>query len=143
MPPSHSHWSITHGQIRAVTAAASCGEACSDVREVERSSGTDPDLVWSDPPAAADRLGPDHRDRDDGGAGLEREPPDALAGLGRATRAHARPLEEDEDDLAALEQLLRGRDRVGVGGAAIDRERAEALRIHASSRFANSSFLAT
>ena len=25
-PPSHSHWSITFGQMRSVTAAASCGE---------------------------------------------------------------------------------------------------------------------
>ena len=28
-PPSHSHWSITLGQMRSVTAAASCGDACS------------------------------------------------------------------------------------------------------------------
>ena len=28
-PPSHSHCSITFGQMRSVTAAASCGEACS------------------------------------------------------------------------------------------------------------------
>jgi hypothetical protein len=26
-PPSHSHWSITFGQMRSVTAAASCGDA--------------------------------------------------------------------------------------------------------------------
>ena len=26
-PPSHSHWSITHGQMRSVTAPASAGEA--------------------------------------------------------------------------------------------------------------------
>jgi hypothetical protein len=34
-PPSHSHCSITHGQMRSVTAAASCGEAsgtCGKVR---------------------------------------------------------------------------------------------------------------
>ena len=28
-PPSHSHWSITFGQMRSVTAAASCGVAVS------------------------------------------------------------------------------------------------------------------
>jgi hypothetical protein len=28
-PPSHSHWSITFGQMRSVTAAASCGETSS------------------------------------------------------------------------------------------------------------------
>ena len=28
-PPSHSHWSITLGQMRSVTAAASCDVACS------------------------------------------------------------------------------------------------------------------
>ena len=33
-PPSHSHWSITLGQMRSVTAAASCGEAFSTLGKV-------------------------------------------------------------------------------------------------------------
>ena len=85
-PPSHSHWSITHGQIRSVTAPASAGEALLDLREAQRAAGADPDLVRADPPAAADVLGADHGDGDDGRAGLEREPADAALAACRASR---------------------------------------------------------
>ncbi len=33
-PPSHSHWSMTLGQMRSVTAAASCGDAFSTLGKV-------------------------------------------------------------------------------------------------------------
>src|SRR2546421_448139 len=45
------------------------------VREGERATAADADLVGSDAPAAADGLGADHGERDDGSAGLERESP--------------------------------------------------------------------
>ena len=68
---------------------------------------------------------PMQRDGHDGGAGLQRQAPDAA--LGRAERAGpgAGALGEDHDDVAALEDPPRGVHRVAVAVAAIDREGAE------------------
>ena len=114
-----------------------------DEREAQRAAGADPHLVRADPPAAADRLGADHRDRDDRRAGLEREPADAA--LGRAERAGPDPraLGEDQHDVPAREDRLGGLDHVAVAGAAVDRERAERVEDPRLPRAPNSSFLAT
>ena len=124
-PPSHSHWSITLGQMRSVTAAASGPVAVSTLRELQRRADAHADLVRADQDALADRLGAAHRDRDDRRAGLEREPADAALGLAERAGADARALGEDQHRVAALEDRLRGLDHVRVGGAAADRERAE------------------
>ena len=144
VPPSHSHCSITHGQIRAVTAAASCGEASCTCGKRSGAAGTDPHLVRADPPSAADRLGADHGDRDDRRTGLERKTPDALARLAERAGPGPRPLGEDEHDLAALEQRLGGahRSRVGRRRDRPGRRRARSGATPAS-RWRNNSFLAT
>ena len=124
-PPSHSHWSITHGQIRSVTAPASAGDGCSTTGNRSARPGPDPDLVRTDPHALADRLGADHGDRHDRRAGLQREPADPAAGRAERARTGPRALREDQDDVSAREDRLGGDDRLGVRRAALDRERAE------------------
>ena len=124
-PPSHSHWSITFGQIRSVTAAASCGEACSTFGKVSGGADADAHLVRADAPAAADGLGADDGDGHDGRAGLEREAADAALGAAERAGADARALGEDQDAVAAREDRLGGREHVLVAGAALDREGAE------------------
>ena len=116
-PPSHSHCSITHGQIRSVTAPASAGEGSCDLREAQRAPGADPDLVRPDPPAAADGLGADHGDRDDRRAGLERQPADAALGLAERAGPDPRALGEDQHDVAAGEDRLGGLDHLVVARA--------------------------
>ena len=117
-PPSHSHWSITLGQMRSVTAAASWRGGLLDLREVQRRADPHADLVRADAEALADRLGADDRDRDDRRAGLEREPADAALGLAERAGTGARALGEDQHRVAALEDRLGGLDHVGVAGAA-------------------------
>ena len=117
-PPSHSHWSITLGQMRSVTAAASGAVRLVDLREVQRGADAHADLVRADAEALADRLGAVDRDRHDGRSRLEREAPDAALGLAERAGARARALGEDQHRVAALEDRLRGLDEVRVGGAA-------------------------
>ena len=52
-PPSHSHCSITFGQMRSVTAAASGALGLLDPREGERPADPDADLVRAEAPAVA------------------------------------------------------------------------------------------
>ena len=117
--------------------------AC-DEREGERRADADADLVRPDAPALADRLGADHRDRDDGRAGLEREPADAAARAAERAGADARALGEDQ------RRRRRGRGSPWRSRACPRRSRrARPGRRRASSaasalkRLRNSSFLAT
>ena len=87
VPPSHSHCSATHGQMRLGDGAGELRRGLGDVREAQRAPGADADLVRADAPAAADRLGADDGDRDDGRAGLQREAADAALAARRARRA--------------------------------------------------------
>ena len=126
-PPSHSHWSITHGQMRSVTAAASVRDGACTCGKVSGAADADADLVRADAPALADRLGADDGDGDDGRAGLEREPADAAARAAERAGADARALGEDQDGVAAGEDRLGGLDHVRVALAAADREGAEVV----------------
>ena len=93
------------------------------MRERERAAGPDPDLVGADPPAAADGLGADHGDRDDGDAGLEGEAADAALGLAERARTYAGALGEDQHDVPARKDLLGGLDHVVIARAPVDGER--------------------
>ena len=94
-PPSHSHWSITHGQMRSVTAAGELAGGASTLREGERAAGADAELVGPDTPAAADVLGADDGDRDDRAPVSSASRPTPRLG-GRAGRGAARALGEDQ-----------------------------------------------
>ena len=95
------------------------------MREAQRAAGADPDLVRSDPPAAPNRLGADHRDRHDWRGGLEREPADAAPRLAERPGADARALGKDQNDVAPGQDRLGGVDHVGVTRTPVDREGAE------------------
>ena len=114
----------TFGQMRSVTAAASCGERV-DLREGERPADPRADLLRADAPALADVLGADQRDRDDRRAGLQREAADTALGAPERARPGAGALGEDQDAVAALEDRPRGLEHVRVAGAAAHREGAE------------------
>ena len=96
-----------------------------DAREGQRAADADAHLVRADAPAAADGLGADDGDGHDRHAGLEREAPDAALGLAERARADPGALGEDDDDVAALQDLAGRGHRVLVGVAAVDREGAE------------------
>ena len=124
-PPSHSHWSITLGQMRSVTAAASCGEAASTCGKVSGRPTRmrtlcgrmrQPLRIASVPITATGTTGR---------AGLQREPADAAPGAPERAGPDARALGEDQHRVAAGEDRLRGLEHVGVALAAADREGAE------------------
>ena len=100
-PPSHSHWSITFGQMRSVTAAASCGEACSTFGKVSGRPMRTRTLCGRMRQPRAHGLGADHRDGDDRRAGLQRQAADAALGAAERAGADARALGEDQDAVAA------------------------------------------
>ncbi len=62
------------------------GRGVLGLREGDGLAGAQPDLARADLPAAADVLGAEHGDRQDRGAGLEREPADAAVRAPRASR---------------------------------------------------------
>ena len=114
-------------------------------RETAAASGPHAHLVRTQPPAPADRVGADHRDRDRPGRRSR-----APAGRRRASGWPSGPggcgaLGEDQHDLAAGEQLLGGLDRVAVAVATVDRECAERASAASCSTgwSSNSSRLAT
>ena len=125
-PPSHSHCSSMLGQIRDVTVAASAGEGWSVRGKVIARPIRSLTLRGRIRQPAADLLGPVDGDREHGGAGLERQPPDAAPRARQRSGAVAGPLGEDADGAAALEHAARRRHRVLVGLAAPDREGPEA-----------------
>ena len=96
-------------------------------REGERRPAADVHLDRLDPPAAAGALRVRHGDRDHRLAALEGQAPDTALGPRKRARADAGALGEDHHGLPALEQGERGVHRLLVGGAAPDRERAEAV----------------
>ena len=141
-PPSHSHWSITFGHTRSVTAAASCGEGFSTFGKVSGAADPDPHLVRADAPALADRLGPDHGQRHDRRAGLQRQAADAALGAAERAGPDARALGEDQHAVAAVEDRPRGLQHVAVAGAPVDGEGAERVAgTSATSRCRKSSSL--
>ena len=81
--------------------------------------------MGADHHALADRLGADHGKWHDRRSGLQRKPANPATGCAERAGTGPRALGEDQDDVAALEDRLGGDDRVRVGGAAPDRERAE------------------
>ena len=83
--------------------------------------------MGTDPPAATDGLGADHRHRDDRSAGLERQPPHPSLGLPQRAGPDPSALREDQDDVPALQDGPGGGHRFLVAGAAVDRERAEGV----------------
>ena len=99
-----------------------------DLREVEGSPGPDAHLARPDPPAPADVLGADDRNRDDRRAGLERQAPDAPPGPAERAGTRARALGEHQHDLASVEDRLGRLDRLLIAGAPVDRERAQRVQ---------------
>ena len=92
----------------------------------------------------ADRLGADHRDRDDRRAGLQREPADAALGLAERAGPDARALGEDQDAVAAREDRLGGVDHVAGRPSPRSTGKApSALSSQPEQPVGNSSFLAT
>ena len=121
VPPSHSHCSSTHGQMRSVTAAASwrlgsctCGKVSGAPARMRTLCGRmrQPLRTASEPMIATGI---------DGRAGLERQAPDAALRPPQRPGPRARALGEDQHAVAALEDRARGGHRLLVGGAAIDR----------------------
>ena len=127
IPPSHSHCSITQGQMRSVTAAASAREGSATCGKVSGRPQRMRTLWGRMRQPAADGLGADHGDRDDGSAGLEREPSDAALRPAEPAGSHPRALGEDHDAVAALQDRPRGAHHLFVRGAAVDREGAEGV----------------
>ncbi len=142
-PPSHSHWSITHGQIRSVTAPASAGEASLTCGKRSARPARIRTFRGRIRQPRADVLGADHRDRDDRRAGLEREPADAALGLAERAGPGPRALGEDQDDVAAGEDRLRGLDHVLSPAPRSTGNAPSALRIQAATGRLKISFLAT
>ena len=97
-----------------------------DPRERQRPASPDPNLVRAEDEPLADSLAAEDRDRDDGGAGLEREPPDAALRPAERAGAGSRALREHQHAVAALQDRLCGGHRLLVRGAAFDRKRAQA-----------------
>ena len=104
---------------------ARAGDASSTWGKLKGSAGADADLVGTDAPAAPDRLGADYGHGDDGDTGLQRQTSDSALGFAQRPGPDARPLGEDQHDVAPLENRLGGLDHLAVAGAAIDGERAE------------------
>ena len=142
-PPSHSHWSITQGQMRSVTAAARLRDGAWTFGKVSARPTRTRTLCGRIAPALADGLGADDRDGHDGRAGLEREAADAAARAAERAGPDARALGEDQHGVAAAEDRLGGLDHVGVALATADREGAEVVQQPAGEAVANSSSLAT
>ena len=124
-PPSHSHCSITHGQMRSVTAPASAGDGlstrgkvsgrpqrmrtrCGRMRHPRRTASVPMTATGTTgaPVSSASR-------------------PTPRRGAAQRAGANARALGEDDHAVAALEDGARGDHHLGVRGAAVDRERAE------------------
>ena len=133
-PPSHSHWSSTHGQMRSVTSPARNGEGSSTRGKVSggpQRMCTFTGLIRQPLRACSEFV------TAIGTTGLPlwsaRRP---TPRLGRAERAgaDAGALGEDHDGLAALEQRAGGVHRLLVGRAALDREGAEAVEDPAEQR---------
>ena len=127
-PPSHSHWSSTHGQIRSVTSPARNGDGLSTRGKVSGRPQRRCTLHRRMRQPRARVLGAGQRDRHDGRAGLEGEPADAALRLRRASRERMRvPSGKITTALAALEQRQRGLDRLLVRLAAADGKAPEAV----------------
>ena len=127
-PPSHSHCSITLGQMRSVTAAASCAVAsstcgkCSGLPIRTRTlcgRMRQPLRIASVPMIATGTTG---------APVSSASRPTPRLGLPSAPGRRARALGEDQHRVAALEDRLGGLDHVRVGRAAADGERAERSR---------------
>ena len=120
--------------MRSVTAPPAPASGSRSRGKRSGAPAADADAVRPDPPAAAHRLGPEHRDRHDRRPGLERQPPDAAMGIPERAGTSPRPLGEDHDAVAALEDPPRRVHRLLVAGAAVDRERPEAAQQPAGDR---------
>ena len=96
-----------------------------DAREGQRPAAADAHLARADDEAAPGALGPHDGDRHDRRAGLEREAADAPLGVAERSAPDARALREDEDRLAARDELAGGLHRLLVGLAAANRKGAE------------------
>jgi len=98
-----------------------------DLREAQRPTGPDSDLMRTDSPATTDRLGADQGHRHDRRTGLQRETADAAPGLAQRTGPHPGALGEDEYDVPAGEDLTGRLHHRLVAGTAVDREGAEGV----------------
>ena len=133
-PPSHSHWSPTHGQMRSVTSPARKGEGSLTVGKViggPQRMCTFTGLMRQPLRARSEFV------TAIGTTGLPlssaRRPTPRLWPRERAG-ADAGALGEDHDGLAALEQRQGRGHRLLVGRAALDREGAEAVEEPADER---------
>ena len=96
-------------------------------REGQRLAGSHPHLARADLPAVADALGPVHGDRHDRRARLQRQPADAAVGNGERAASDPRPLGEDAEDAAALEDPAGRLERLAVRLPPANRIGAEAI----------------
>ncbi len=145
-PPSQSHCSSTHGQMRAVTSRGQVGRRVVDLREAQRTARSGcVTLCGRIRQPRRTRLGAGDRDRHDGRAGLQRQPPDAAARLvQRARRGGACPRGRSRRSRRARGSRSAVSIASLVGLAALDRERAEAVQQPAAANgLSNSSFFAT
>jgi hypothetical protein len=94
-------------------------------READGRATAQADLAWAHTPAAAHRLGAEHRDRNDRSAGFERQATDPAARRSERPGAYAGALGEDHDAVAAAQNRASGRHRFRVARAAVDRKGAE------------------
>src|SRR5665213_608148 len=96
----------------------------------EAQSATDADayLARAHPPAAADVLGAEYRDRHHGHAGLERQATHPAVRIAKRSGTRAGALGEDHDAVTPLENRAGGIQRVSIAGAAVDRKRAETVQ---------------
>ena len=143
-PPSHSHWSITFGQMRSVTAAASVRRRRLDLREGERRGrcGRGPCAGGCASPCGSPRCRSSRRARR-----ARRSP--ARAGRRRAWAGRARPgrmrVPSGKIRTASprFEDRLRGLDHVGVAAPRRTGNAPSELRNQPVKRLRNSSSLAT
>ena len=127
-PPSHSHWSMTIGQIRSVTAPASAGDALSTVGKCSgrparsltlRGRIRQPLRMSSVPMIAIGTTG---------APVSSASRPTPAPRLAERARPGPRPLGEHQHDLPAPEDHLRRLDRVLVARAPVNRERPERIQ---------------
>ena len=113
------------GQIRVVDRRRERRRGILGLREGHRAPGPHPHLTRADLPAVTDVLGAVNGHRQHRRAGLEREPADPAVRDRERAAADPRPLGEDAERAAALEDPPGGLERLRVGLAAADRIGAE------------------